>query len=569
MTDDTTFRQLRMENLSSSTRKILATFNCVVPLEKLADAAEEMLNVQCKPLLVNTDDNQPRDGLQQQPIFSLHAAYRTLIQTYGRRLLTFDLGIRSQFRWIFIVTGVYTAILGADLSSDFGLPTEIQHHTPLDVLISLGAKGEFINMNSKYLQPVNQSYHTYSEEQGVAHITVNKGQIVTARARPLSPEKPRIAEEEFDHMPHLGSICQCRSTGPHALNFVPKWAPAEVEDLLELAPSDFLYSVLNDAIPKRTGKSEAKLLRDLLNSVKLRDRSPYQLLRYMRSLLGLQKSDGDILKQLWAEKLSSAVKHILAAMDDDSPLDKLAALADEVSETFLSQPVCAATATFPTSLASALTTDDGLKHLIKHICHRMDNFLSSKESILTFLVPITMTKQRRFLDILDYYRRFIQNRASVLKPLTVLIDSKHKSTELPLEATEAFSAAKEALYYAIKLCSISYDLNACLLTMYASNAAVGAVLEQSLNGEQKPLAFFFQKLQPARVGYSTFGSRHIVVQTDHNPLTLSFHANPCRYSPREIRHLGYISQFTTDIRHLRGDTNIAADALSRPDVNLV
>ena len=36
-----------------------------------------------------------------------------------------------------------------------------------------------------------------------------------------------------------------------------------------------------------------------------------------------------------------------------------------------------------------------------------------------------------------------------------------------------------------------------------------------------------------------------------------------KYSPRESRHLNYISEFSTDIRHISGANNVVADALSR------
>jgi hypothetical protein len=35
-------------------------------------------------------------------------------------------------------------------------------------------------------------------------------------------------------------------------------------------------------------------------------------------------------------------------------------------------------------------------------------------------------------------------------------------------------------------------------------------------------------------------------------------------SARQQRHLAYISEFTTDIRHIPGSENVVADALSRP-----
>ena len=121
----------------------------------------------------------------------------------------------------------------------------------------------------------------------------------------------------------------------------------------------------------------------------------------------------------------------------------------------------------------------------------------------------------------------------------------------------------------------------------ASNVAVGGVLQQCINSVLKPIAFFSKRLQPAERKYSTFGrellavylairhfrhnleGRHFTVFTDHKPLPLT-HAlsvSPDRYSPRETRHLDYISQFTSDIRHFPGTENIVSDTLSRVEIN--
>ena len=54
---------------------------------------------------------------------------------------------------------------------------------------------------------------------------------------------------------------------------------------------------------------------------------------------------------------------------------------------------------------------------------------------------------------------------------------------------------------------------------------------------------------------------------DHKPLTFSFATNSNRYSPRQACQLDFISQFTTDIRHVKGSNNPVADALSRVDIN--
>ena len=50
--------------------------------------------------------------------------------------------------------------------------------------------------------------------------------------------------------------------------------------------------------------------------------------------------------------------------------------------------------------------------------------------------------------------------------------------------------------------------------------------------------------------------------TDHKPLTFAI-ASAVDRSPRQTRHLSYIAEFTTDIRHVAGSSNVVADALSR------
>ena len=57
--------------------------------------------------------------------------------------------------------------------------------------------------------------------------------------------------------------------------------------------------------------------------------------------------------------------------------------------------------------------------------------------------------------------------------------------------------------------------------------------------------------------------KKFTVFTDHKPLTLVMPTTTAR-TPRQERHLSYISEFTTDIQHVKGDQNVVADHLSRP-----
>ncbi|XP_070522385.1 uncharacterized protein [Cardiocondyla obscurior] len=57
--------------------------------------------------------------------------------------------------------------------------------------------------------------------------------------------------------------------------------------------------------------------------------------------------------------------------------------------------------------------------------------------------------------------------------------------------------------------------------------------------------------------------REITIYTDHRPLAYAFNQKPTKATPRQQRHLDFIGQFTTDIRHISGLENNVADALSR------
>ncbi|BHF77907.1 hypothetical protein SprV_0602101700 [Sparganum proliferum] len=211
--------------------------------------------------------------------------------------------------------------------------------------------------------------------------------------------------------------------------------------------------------------------------------------------------------------------------------------------------------------------------------HRITPLLEKVQSILSFTVSKTLTQLGRFIGLLNYYRRFIPHCAATLAPLTDLLKSKVKPIELPPAAHSAFETAKKALADATLLYHLSSDPHAQLiLTTDASNSAVGAVLHQQVNNQLQALAFFSHRLQPAQTRYSTFfrellaiylaichfrqllEGRDFSVHTDHKPLNNALKAKSDRYSPREVSHLDYISQFTADIRHVRGSDIVVADA---------
>ena len=188
--------------------------------------------------------------------------------------------------------------------------------------------------------------------------------------------------------------------------------------------------------------------------------------------------------------------------------------------------------------------------------------------------------------MVNFYHRFIDHAAEVLAPLNEQLKTESRQIEWPKQARNSFDQIKHILasgtllhhYQEGAILSISSD---------ASATSVGAVLHQHVNGERQPLAFASNKLTLAQQNYPTFDrellavyfairqfrylieGRQFCIYTDHKPLTNIFSSSSCsrlNRSPRQLNHMSFIAEFTTDIRYVKGEENIVADCLSRFDV---
>ncbi|UYV74539.1 hypothetical protein LAZ67_12000067 [Cordylochernes scorpioides] len=203
------------------------------------------------------------------------------------------------------------------------------------------------------------------------------------------------------------------------------------------------------------------------------------------------------------------------------------------------------------------------------------------QAIKDIPIPDTVGKLRRFLGMLNFYRRCLPNAASTQAPLHAMVEGrKNASCQWTPTALQAFDQCKFQLANATLLHHPFPEAPLCL-TVDASDFAVGAALHQQVGNNFQPIAFFSRKLDAAQRKYSAYDRellavylvikhfRHLLegrqfpVYTDHKPLTYAFQQNLDKASPRQCRHLDFIWQFTTDIRHIAGCENVPADFLSR------
>lgn len=77
--------------------------------------------------------------------FLLQAANKTLIRTFGQRSLTFRIGLRRTFSWVFVVADVSQPIVGADFLYHYGLLVDLRAKQLRDSTTSLSVVVEPFN----------------------------------------------------------------------------------------------------------------------------------------------------------------------------------------------------------------------------------------------------------------------------------------------------------------------------------------------------------------------------------------------------------------------------------------
>ncbi|KAK3740023.1 hypothetical protein RRG08_005294 [Elysia crispata] len=181
---------------------------------------------------------------------------------------------------------------------------------------------------------------------------------------------------------------------------------------------------------------------------------------------------------------------------------------------------------------------------------------SKVRAIENFPRPHNVKGLEEFLGMINFYHRFIPHAAALLRPLySALKKSKpHQIINWTNDMCESFTSSKAALADATML-SHPKPGASISLTSDASDQAVGAVLEQYVDGFWQPLAFFSKQRRPPEQKYSTFDH--------HKPLVGAMSKASDLWTARQQRHLAHISEFSTDIRHISGKDNVVADCLSR------
>ena len=151
---------------------------------------------------------------------------------------------------------------------------------------------------------------------------------------------------------------------------------------------------------------------------------------------------------------------------------------------------------------------------------------------------------------------------------------------LNAEAKRAFSEIKTALANVAYLAHPCENASLSLRTD-ASNIALGAILEQTIDNNTEVLGYFSKTLTDAQRHYSTYDlellsvysavkyfehillDKSFTIYTDNKSLVCSFRKPSEKHTSKQVGQLSYLSQFDCTLQHLPGTENAAADCLSR------
>jgi transposase InsO family protein len=200
--------------------------------------------------------------------------------------------------------------------------------------------------------------------------------------------------------------------------------------------------------------------------------------------------------------------------------------------------------------------------------------MTNKIDAIQNIAPPNNRKQlRRFIGMVNYYRDMWIRRSDLLAPLTALTSVKTRWAWTSIHQT-AFTKIKEVLSQEVLLAFPNFSKPFHVYTD-ASDNQLGAVIMQ----EDKPLAFYSRKLNSAQRRYTVTErellsivetlrefrnillGQKLIVHTDHKNLTYEKHV-----SDRVMRWRLFLEEYGPDIRYIKGDHNIIADALSRLDI---
>ncbi|GFX12417.1 retrovirus-related Pol polyprotein from transposon 297 [Trichonephila clavipes] len=393
-----------------------------------------------------------------QSNFSLFAANNTKIPAYGMVRKELNLGLRRPFIWTFIIADVSSPIIGADFLKHFNL------------LIDLKKKS-------------NPSLISKSASHGTVHHIITTGPPVTARPRRLHPKLYDAVKVEFEFLLAQGIIRPSKSPWSSPLHVVPKSDPTvrPVGDYRQLNSvtefDSYPMPYLNDFAHALHGKKIFSKI-DIFKAFhqipiaecdipKTAVTTPWGLYEYTHLCFGLVNAPQTFMRFMHEHR--SHLRTIFQRLSSYGLKLNISKCVFGVTELIF---------------LGHLIIPDGIKPLPDKV-----------QAVLDHKQPETVGSLRKFLGLLNFYRRFLPKAAEKQYLLSEFLKgSKGKKDSKPLnwssEAITVFQRCKQALADATLLAHPSPSAPLAL-HVDASDYAIGGALHQVVDSELQPFWLSF------------------------------------------------------------------------------
>ncbi|CAH2219366.1 jg1518, partial [Pararge aegeria aegeria] len=427
------------------------------------------------------------------------------------------------------------------------------------------------------------------------HIDTGDSKPIRQRYYRLSPEKQRILVEQVDEMLSLDVIEPCESAWSSPVLLVTKKSGEprfclDSRKLNSVTKRDaynlpYISEILDNLRDARylTSIDLSKAFWQIPIAVEDRDKTAFYVpgrgtYRFKRTAFGLTNAPAtqqrlvDLLFSEFDLKVFAYLDDIIVISKDfNSHVTLLLRVLDKLKE-----------ANLTINLEKCNFFASQLKYLGYVVdSHGLRTDPSKVEAILNFPTPTCRKDLKRFLGTATWYRRFVPNFSTIAGPLNKLTSVKGTKSGFnwTSEADDAFQKLKECLVSAPVLSCPDYSKPFEVHTD-ASNYGIGAMLTQSIDGKEHPIAYMSKSLTAAERNYSITeretlavvlalehwrcyieNGQTFTVYTDHSALKwfLSI-SNP---TGRLARWGVRLSAFNFILKHRRGVDNVIPDALSR------